>query len=181
MVEACAHHNDILLDGIGTRQDRAEIVQIARVAHGYEDVPGTHAHGATTQFLIAVDAELVELLRLTMALAGDVPLRQRENHEKHGAENDAGDGGFVLGEKIYDGGDEQHGRDYDETKRDLRLADMEVTGNAPFAVAGFGEAQDQDGQRLHGKAPDHTEGVQRGKGIDVAAAEDDGRQLKSNH
>ena len=76
----------------------AQIVEIARIAHRDQDVPGPHAHGAAAQFLIAVDPELVELLGLAMALAGDMVLGEGEDREKHRAEDDAGDGGFGLGE-----------------------------------------------------------------------------------
>ena len=67
MVKARAHHDDILLGGVGMAEDVAQVVQIARIAHRNQDVAGPHAHGAAAQFLIAVDAELIEALRLSLA------------------------------------------------------------------------------------------------------------------
>ena len=94
MVQAGAHHHHILLDGIGAGQHLAQVVQVAGIANRDQNVSRAHAHGAAAQFLIAVNAELVELFRLAVALLGDVTLGQREDGEERGAEDDSGDGGI---------------------------------------------------------------------------------------
>ena len=142
--------------------------------------PCAHAHGAAAQFLVAVDAELVELFRLAVALFGDVALGEREDGEEHGAENHSGDRGFILGEEVHDRGDQQHGGNENQSHWNFGLADVQVAGNFPCAVARLGKAQDEHGDGLHGEAPDHAERVERGQQVDVAAAENDGEQLQAH-
>ena len=74
MIQAGAHHHDILLAGVGVAEHVPQVVEIARIAHRDQDVARTHAHGAAAQFLIAIHAELVELLGLAVALFGDMML-----------------------------------------------------------------------------------------------------------
>jgi len=47
---------------------------LTRIAYRDQHVAGAHSHGTTAQFLIAVNAELVYALRLSLALAGYAPL-----------------------------------------------------------------------------------------------------------
>ncbi len=86
----------------------------------------------------------------------------------------------VLGEQVHDGGREQDGRDHNQAEGDLGLADVQIARHLPLAIARLGEAQHQHRQRLHGEAPDHAEGIERGQLVDVAAAEDDGEQLHAD-
>src|SRR5882762_50537 len=98
MVESGTHYDHILTVCVRVGQHLPEIVKIARVAYRDQNVTRTHAHGAATQFLVAINPELVELLRLAVTFAGGAPLRIRKEDEKDSAEADAGDGSFVLGE-----------------------------------------------------------------------------------
>src|ERR1700737_4020309 len=98
MVEAGTHYHHILAICCGVGQHLPEIVKIARVAYRDQNVTRTHAHGAATQFLVAINPELVELLRLAVTFAGGAPFRIRKEDEKDSTEADAGDGSFVLGE-----------------------------------------------------------------------------------
>ena len=75
MVETRAHDDHVLFGGVGVAQDVAQVVKVPRIANRNQNVPWTDAHGAAAQFLIAIDAELVELLRLAVALLGNVALR----------------------------------------------------------------------------------------------------------
>ena len=94
MIEAGAHDHDVLLGRVGVAQDVPQIVEIAGIAHRDQDVSGPHAHGAAAQFLIAIDAKLVELLGFAVALLGDVALGEREDGKERGAENQSRDRGF---------------------------------------------------------------------------------------
>ena len=94
MVEAGAHHDHILLGGVGVGQHLAQVVEIAGIAHRNQNVSRAHAHGAAAQFLVAVDAELIELLRFAVTLFGNVALGEREDGEENGAENHSGDRSF---------------------------------------------------------------------------------------
>ena len=68
MVEARAHHDYILLRSVSVGQHLAQVVQISGIAHRNQNVSFANSHGAAAEFLVAVDAELVELFRLAMAL-----------------------------------------------------------------------------------------------------------------
>src|SRR3984885_5795528 len=108
MVEAGAHHDDILLYRVGVAENMAEVVQVAWIAHRNQNVSRAHPHGSAAQLLIAIDAELVKLLRFAVALPGNMPLGEGEDGKEHTAENDSGDGGLVLGKKIHHRGKQQH-------------------------------------------------------------------------
>ena len=86
----------------------------------------------------------------------------------------------ILGKEVHDRGDQQHGGNENQPHWNLGLADVQVARNLPCAVAGLGEAQHEHGDGLHGEAPDHAERVERGQHVDVAAAEDDGKQLQAD-
>ena len=100
MVETRAHHHHVLLSCVRVGQDLAQVVEIAGIPHCHQNVSRTHAHRAAAQFLIAINAELIELLGLAVALFGHVALGEREYGEKHSAENHSGDRGFILGEQV---------------------------------------------------------------------------------
>src|SRR5579872_111365 len=57
---------------------------------------------------------------------------------------------------------------------------MQVARDFPLTISGLGETQHEHGQGLHGKAPNHTEGVESGQDVYVAEAEKDHAQLHSN-
>ncbi len=94
MVQASAHHHDILLAGVGVAQNVSQVIQIARIAHRHQNIAGAHSHSAAAQFLIAVDAELVELLGLAVAFFGYVMLGDGKDGEEDYAEDYAGDRGL---------------------------------------------------------------------------------------
>src|SRR5262245_5428476 len=79
MIEARAHHDDVLLERIRVTQDMAQVVEISWVAYRYQNVARAHAHGPAAQFLIAIDAELIELFGFTVPLSCNVTLRKRED------------------------------------------------------------------------------------------------------
>ncbi len=79
-------------------QNLPQVVKIARVSHRDQNISRTHAHRSAAQFLIAVDAELVKLLRLAVTLFCDVTLGESEYREENAAENHSGDRGLILGE-----------------------------------------------------------------------------------
>ena len=96
-------------------------MKVTRIAHRHQDISGPHAHRAAAQLLVAIHAELVQLLGLSVALPGDVRLGKREDREEHRAEDQAGNGGFGLREQVHDRGDEQHNRDCRQSQRNLRF------------------------------------------------------------
>ena len=103
-----------------------------------------------------------------------------EDTEEDGAERDARNGSQLLGEEIDNGGGKQQQRDQRQTDGDFGLADVKVAGHLPFTVFWFRKPQDQNGQGLEGKTPDHAECVQRRQQIDVAAAGDDREDLEES-
>ena len=60
----------------------------------------------------------------------------------------------------------------------MRFADGEIEGNLEVARAGPGVAQDQNGQTVHGEAPDHSKGIEIGQEGHVAVADEDGDDLQ---
>src|SRR5580700_109534 len=179
MVEASAHYDYILLGSIGMGEHLAQVVKIAGVAHRNKNISGADAHGSAAEFLIAVDAELIELFRLAVPFFRHMALGEGKDGEKGGAENDSGDGGLVLGKQVDDGGEQQHRGNADQSYGDFGFAEVEVAGDFPGAVTGLGEAQHEHREGLHGEAPDHAKGVERGQHVDVAAAQDDGEDLEA--
>src|SRR5262249_45579287 len=67
-----------------------------------------------------------------------------------------------------------------ETQRKLRLADGEVQRHLELALAGIGIAQDENGQAVHGKTPDHAKSIQVGEEGHVAGADDDGEDVEAD-
>src|SRR5450631_1373737 len=177
MIEAGAHDHDVLLAGVGMTEHMPQVVEVARITDRDQDIARPNAHGAAAEFLITVNAELVELLGLAMTLLGDMVLGDGEDREEDHAEDNARDRGLVLGEQIHNCGHEEHRRNDHEAHGNFRLPDVQMPRNFPCAVARLGEAQHQHRQRLHGEAPDHSEGIQRGQLVDVAPAQHDGEQL----
>src|ERR1700722_357779 len=180
MVEAGAHDYDILLPSIRVGEHMPQVIKIARVPYRHQNIAFTHAHGTAAQFLIAIDAELVELFGLSVALLGNVALGNCEDGEESCAKYQARDGCLILGEQIHYRGDEQHPRGGQQAQRYLCLADVQVSRHLPCAVSRFREAQHEHRDGLHGEAPDHPEGVERGQLVDVAAAENDSEQLQTH-
>ena len=57
---------------------------------------------------------------------------------------------------------------------------MQIARNFPLAIPRLGETQHQHGQGLHGETPDHSEGVERGQLVDIAAAQNNSQQLHAD-
>src|SRR5216684_669499 len=159
MVEPGAHDDHILAVGVRVGEHLPEIVKIARVAYRDQNVTRTHAHGAATQFLVAINPELVELLGLAVTFAGGAPLRISKQHEKNSAEADAGDSSFVLGEQVYDCCGEKNQKNNNYTERDFLADNPQVPGDLPLPWRGFGIPQHQHRQSIQGETPDHAESV----------------------
>ena len=71
-----------------------------------------------------------------------------------------------------------HGK---QAQRNFKLSDADVRGHAPSPLAFKLKPEDQQGQRVEGKTPDHAKCVGFTQDIDVASAGDDGEQLQANH
>src|SRR5438094_1570547 len=92
-----------------------------------------------------------------------------EDEEESYCEDDTGDGGNALGEKIDDGRREQHQMNRGQTERNLNT---EILGgnrwwHLPAALAGEFEAQHQHRQAVEGEAPDHAERIRFAQGVDI--------------
>src|SRR5208337_4590283 len=96
MIKAGTHDNHVLLGCVGMGQHLAQVVEIAWVPHCDQDISRPHTHGAAAQLLIAINAELIELLGFAVALLGDMAFGDREDGKEYGAENYSRDGGLVL-------------------------------------------------------------------------------------
>src|SRR5262249_32372427 len=103
-----------------------------------------------------------------------------EHDEEKNGERAAGDSGDGLGKEVDDGDDQQGEGDESEAEWDLNAVDGEVERNLEVALAGFGVTEDEDGEAVHGEGPDDAEGVEVREEIDVAAADNDGSELKQN-
>ena len=96
-------------------------------------------------------------------------------------ECDSRDRRLRLGEKINHRNGEQYQRDQTEPNRNFLAENHGVQRHAVLAVLRVRVAQDQHRDALHRKTPDHSEGVKVPKKGHVAAARNDGDDLKQDH
>ena len=181
VIEPRAHYHHVLLAGIGTRQNMAQVIKISGIAHRYQNVSGTHAHGPAAQFLIAVHAELIQLLRFAVPLLSDAVFGVCEDREEDYAESHARDRGFILSKQIHNRGHKQHSRNDHQAKWDFYFADVKITRYLPGAVLRLGEAQNQHRKGVHGKTPDHPKGIQTSQLVHISAADQHSKYLQTDN
>src|SRR6185437_15156237 len=99
---------------------------------------------------------------------------------KQDREDAAGHRRDGLGEEVDDGDEEEGQRDDAEADGNLHTADAQIERHLKFALAGIGVTQDENGEAVHREAPDHAEGVEVGEEGDVAAADNDRRDLQDD-
>ena len=105
--------------------------------------------------------------------------RDGEDGKEEDRENAAGDGGFGLGEKVDDGDAEKNEGDETEAERNLKAENAEIERDTIFAVARMGVAKNENSHALQSETPNDAEGIKIREEGDVAAADDDGEDLKS--
>src|SRR3954470_19673544 len=159
MVKSSTHNNDILFRRIGVAEDMTQVVEITRIAHCDQNIPRPHAHGSTAELLVAVNPELVELLRLTLAFTSRTPFRIGKNEKKHNAKAYARDRRLILRKKVHDCRRKQDEEDCDDSQGNFFPCNSQVPGHLPLAMLRFGVTEHQDGQRIQSEAPDDAEGV----------------------
>jgi hypothetical protein len=177
--DADVKDDDVAASGLDAIENVRKMVEIELVADGDEDVSGLGADGFGSELAFDLKIELIHLnvryAGLTRALFGD----GEDDVEKDGkcAAGHRGDG---FGEEVDDGDEEQRERDEAEAERNLHTAHGEIERNLKIAGAGLGVAEDEDGEAIHGKRPDDTEGVEVGEEGDVAAADEDSDDLQDD-
>ena len=106
--------------------------------------------------------------------------RDCEHDVEENGKSAAGHRGDGLGEQVYDGDQEQRHRDEPEPNRYLHAANREIKRNLKFSLAGTGVAENEDGEPIHRKTPDHTERIEVREESHIAVADDDGDDLQSH-
>src|SRR5581483_2368083 len=112
---------------------------------------------------------------------GDVVFGVGKHGEEDGAEGHARYGGFGLREEVDNGGHEQHRGDKNQPDGNFLAAQIQVSGNLPFADSGRLIAQDEHRQRHQGKTPDDAKGIQAGQNEDVSSGDDDRENLHTDN
>src|SRR5258708_28095239 len=177
MVKPCAHHHDILFVSCGVGHVPAHVVEVAGIRHRHQNVSLPNSHGAATEFLVAIDAELVQIFHPALALFGYTALGIGEDNEKQKAECNAADRRLALGQQIHNRGGKQYGGNDQDSQRDLTLSDMGIAENLPQTSCGLFVTENEYGQRHHGEAPDHSKSVQARQCENVALGEENREQL----
>src|ERR1039457_3989846 len=177
---AHGEHHDVDLAGVGLEQDAVQVLQAVGIAHGDQDVAGTHVDGLLGNFRGRFQAEFFGFLSLVLMAAAVVDFGALEDDEEGDGESDSRDGGHLLGEHVDDGEREQREGNEDQPNRQFELADHEIQRRLPEAIFGGFVAQDKNREGLHGEAPHHTEGVGFAQHDYVAAGEQDGEQLEAD-
>src|SRR5258708_27345495 len=177
MVKPCAHHHDILFVRIGVCQHLAQLVDVAGIPHRHQNVSLPNSHGAATEFLVAIDAELVQFFHPALALFGYTALGIGEDNEKQKAECNAADRRLALGQQIHNRGGKQYGGNDQDSQRYFTLSDMDIAGDLPQTSCGLFVTEDEHCQRHHGEAPDHSKSVQTRQSENVALGEENREQL----
>ena len=117
MIEPRRHHNYVLLGGVGTPQNLAEIIQVFGIANGNNNVARAHAEGFVLWLFVTINSKLIEAFRLSGTFSRNSAFGIGKQSEEHQAERNAADRRFIFREEIHDGGKEQDGRDQNYAKR----------------------------------------------------------------
>src|SRR6202453_3600456 len=172
-------HDNVAAAGLQPVEHIAQVIEIEVIADRHEDIAGTRANRLGAQFAFELEVELIHLDVRDAAVAA-TPLGDREYDVEQDRENAARHRRNRLGEEVYDRDQEKDQRDDAEADRNLNAADAQIKRHLEFALAGIGVAQHENGEAVHREAPDHAEGVQVGQEGDVAAADDDRRDLQDD-
>ena len=97
-------------------------------------LPARTPNARAIHFLVAVNAELVEILRLTLTLLAHPVLGVGEDGKENQAEGNAGDRGLGLSKQIHQRGNEQHNGNCDQADGNFTPANVQVSGDFPLAV-----------------------------------------------
>src|SRR6266436_6356242 len=115
---------------------------------------------------------------MSCAAAFATAFRNREHDVEEDGKSAAGHRGDRLGEQVYDGDQEQRQRDEPEPNRYLHAANREIKRDLKFSLAWTGVAENEDGEPIHRKTPDHTERVEVREESHITVADDDGDDLE---
>src|SRR5579859_8039272 len=181
MIQTCRHDYDVLLFGISSSQDLAQIVKIFGITDRNHDVARTHTQGVVCRLLVSIYAKLVKTLRFPGSTLCNPSLRISKEREEHQAERDSTYGGGVLCEQVDQGSEEKHGRDqYHAQRQFATFTQRDIQRHLPVPSRSFGVPQHQYRERHHREAPDHTKCVKAGQSKYVSAGDDDGEQLQTD-
>src|SRR5216683_2165053 len=146
------------------------MIHIEMVTDRNQDISGLGSDGFRCEFAFQFQVELVHFHVLNTGVLS-TPLGNRKNDIQQNGKYTARHGGDWLRKQVNERDQEQCQRDQSESERNLFPAYSEVQRHLEFALAGIRVAQDQHRQAVHGKTPDHTEGVQVCQERYVAAAD----------
>src|ERR1039458_5093469 len=176
---ADGHDHDIVTPQVGLFEDGEQVRHAAVIADGDEDAAGTSVDGFGGDFGLHVEVEFLEPAFLGVDTAFVDPFGDGENNEHEDGETDAVDGGDAFGEQIRNGDQKENEGGGGEADRDFQGGDAEIAGHLVFLVVPL-VAQHQHAERFHEEAPHHAEGIRFAEQVDIAAAQEDGKQLQAD-
>src|ERR1035437_1060174 len=176
--DAHGEHHDVHLAGVGLTQDALQVLHVVGIAHGNQQVAGTHVDGLFGDFRMGIQAELLGLRPMRELAFAIVDVAELENDEEGDGEEGPGNGRRLFGEHIDHGEGEQRDGDHHQADWNFGFADVEIERHFPIARARLLVAQHEHAERLHGETPDHAEGVGLAEHHHVAPADPNGEQLQ---
>ena len=115
-------HHDVHLARVGLRQDALPgAASDCGLRTATRTLPGRTLTALCRNVRAGVQAELLQVLLVGGLALAVVDVGSFENDEEDDGENDAGDGGHLLGEHVDDGQGEQRHRDHHQAQREFRL------------------------------------------------------------
>src|SRR5882762_1755403 len=160
-------------------QHISQVIQVEVIADRHQDVASLGANRFRRQFAFQLQIELVHLhvrdAGMTRAF-----FRDCENDIQQNGERAAGHGGHRLGEQVDEGDQEKHQSDESQTEWNLLSTNREIQRYLKFALAGIGVTQYQDREAVHGKTPDHAEGIEVCEKGDITAADQNRNHLQDD-
>src|SRR6267154_1586186 len=172
--------NHVTATGLDAVQNISEVVEVEVVADGHQDISRARPDRLRTQLAFELQVELIHL-DVGDASVAAAALRNGEHDVQDDGENAAGHSGDRLGEQVHHSDQKQRQRNQAETHRYLHSANLKVQRNLKLALSGTRVAQYQNGQAIHGEAPDDTEGVEVREESHIAAADEDRENLQADY
>src|SRR4029077_10448841 len=162
-------NNHVAASRFDAIENVAQVVEIEVVAHRNKDVAGPRAHGLRRKFGLQLQVELIHL-HFRRGASMSAVLGNRENDKEQNGKCAARHGGYRFGEQVDDGDEEERQRDQAEADGDLHSANMKIKRYLELALPWPRVPEDEDGQAVHRKTPDHSESVEVCEKSDIAAA-----------
>ena len=151
-------------------------------AHRHQNIARCNSHTLGREFRFLSQVELIKL-HVCRSCGPDAHamFRNFENAEQQNSEDHSGNRGRRLGKQVDECDRHQNQSDQPETDGDFFSENNRIEWHAVFAVLRVRVTQHQHRHTLHRKTPNHAKRIQVSEECYVAAAYDDGHQLKRNH